>query len=130
MRFYLHDNGRHALGAGEPGIFQQSMQDLMAWAEKGIVPPPSTRYTIRNGQVIPALLAADRHGLQPVMDLKVNGGTRADLKDLPSWNDLPSTRAGAAAVLDYPTIAGLNVPTPLSIPAALDKVTPALRALR
>lgn len=60
----------------------------------------------------------------------VNGGTKDALKDLPGWDDLPSVRGGSAAVLDYPTIAGLNVPTPLSIPAALDKVTPALRALR
>ncbi|HEY3687967.1 MAG TPA: ABC transporter substrate-binding protein [Streptosporangiaceae bacterium] len=60
----------------------------------------------------------------------INGGTKANLKDLPGWNDLPSVRDGSAAVLDYPTIAGLNIPTPLSIPAALDKVTPALRALK
>jgi hypothetical protein len=77
MRFYLHDNGSHTWGGGEPGIFQQSIQDLMAWAEKGIVPPPSTRYTIRNGQVIPAPLAAERFGLQPVMTLTANGGARA-----------------------------------------------------
>ncbi|MEJ6009570.1 PKD domain-containing protein [Novosphingobium aquae] len=77
MRFYLHDNGRHAAGAGEPGVWQQSIQDLMAWAEKGIAPPKSTAYAIRNGQVIPPDDAAARGGLQPVMDLKVNGGTRA-----------------------------------------------------
>lgn len=60
----------------------------------------------------------------------INGGTKADLKDLPGWNGLPSVRDGSAAVLDYPTIAGLNTPTPLSIPAALDKLAPALRALK
>jgi hypothetical protein len=53
------------------------MQDLMAWVEKGITPPPSTSYTIRNGQVIPAREAAERHGLQPVMNLTANGGARA-----------------------------------------------------
>jgi len=77
MRFYLHDNGNHSAGAGQPGIFQQSIQDLMAWAEKGIAPPPSTRYTIRNGQVISATEAADRYGLQPVMTLTANGVARA-----------------------------------------------------
>jgi hypothetical protein len=77
MRFYLHDNGRHAVGGGEPGVWQQSMQDMMAWVEKGVVPPPSTSYTIRNGQVIPPDNAAARHGLQPVMGLTVNGGARA-----------------------------------------------------
>ncbi|MFT4025462.1 MAG: hypothetical protein QM676_01475 [Novosphingobium sp.] len=79
MRFYLHDNGRHALGAGEPGIFQQSVQDLMAWAERGVAPPPSSTYTIRGGQVIPAEKAADRHGLQPVMTLTANGAGRASV---------------------------------------------------
>jgi hypothetical protein len=77
MRFYLHDNGRHAVGGGEPGIFQQSIQDLMAWVEKGIAPPPSTSYTIRNGQVIPPDYAAERHGLQPVMSFTANGVARA-----------------------------------------------------
>lgn len=80
MRFYLHDNGSHSAGAGEPGIFQQSMQDMMAWVEKGVVPPPSTRYTIRNGQVVPAPRAADRGGLQPVMTLAVDGANRAMVK--------------------------------------------------
>ena len=77
MRFYLHDNGRHAAGAGQPGIFRQSIIDLMAWAEKGVVPPPSSRYTIRNGQVVMPPEAADRRGLQPVMNVTANGGIRA-----------------------------------------------------
>lgn len=77
MRLYIHDNGRHSTGGGEPGVFQQSMQDLMAWAEKGVAPPRSTQYTIRNGQVILAKEAADRHGLQPVMNFTVNGAPRA-----------------------------------------------------
>jgi hypothetical protein len=77
VRFYLHDHGKHGLGAGQPGVFQQSVQDLIAWAEKGVGPPPSTSYTISNGQVIPAPRAADRHGLQPVMNLSANGVSRA-----------------------------------------------------
>jgi len=77
MRFYLHDNGSHTTGGGEPGIFQQSMQDLIAWVEKGTAPLPSTRYTVRNGQVIAAEKAADRNGLQPVMSVTANGSARA-----------------------------------------------------
>ena len=50
----------------------------MAWAERGVPPPQSTRYTIRNGQVISAPRAVDRHGLQPVMSLTVNHGSRAE----------------------------------------------------
>ncbi len=77
VRFYLHDNGRHGVGGGEPGIFQQSMQDMIAWVEKGIAPPPSTAFTIRNGQVTPPDSAAERHGLQPVMSFTANGVSRA-----------------------------------------------------
>ena len=61
---------------GEPGIFQQAMQDMMAWAEKDIAPPPSTSYTIKDGQVVPPDNAADRHCLQPVMNLTANGVER------------------------------------------------------
>jgi hypothetical protein len=49
----------------------------MTWAEKGIDPPPSVRYSIRNGQVVAAPRAADRGGLQPVMSFTANGGARA-----------------------------------------------------
>jgi hypothetical protein len=53
------------------------MQDMMAWVEKGVEPPPSTSYTIRDGQVVPPASAAERHGLQPVMSLSANGAARA-----------------------------------------------------
>jgi hypothetical protein len=79
FRFYIHDNGNHSVGAGEPGIFQQSIQDLMAWVERDVPPPPSTSYTIRNGQVVLPARAADRHGLQPVVNFSVNGGSRAEV---------------------------------------------------
>src|SRR5579862_2496703 len=79
FRFYLHDNGRHTTGGGQPGIFRQSIIDLMAWVEKGVAPPPSSVYTIKNGQVILAPKAAERHGLQPVMELTANGVVRAQI---------------------------------------------------
>jgi hypothetical protein len=77
MRFYLHDNGNHSTGGGIPGMFRQSIADLMAWAEQGIAPPPSVRYVINNGQIVAAPRAADRGGLQPVMDVTANGASRA-----------------------------------------------------
>lgn len=77
MRFYLHDNGSHAVGGGQPTIFNQALIDMMAWAERGIEPKPSSRYTIVNGQVILAPDAGARKGLQPVINLTANGGDRA-----------------------------------------------------
>ncbi len=115
MRFYLHDNGRHAAGGGEPGIFQQSIQDLMAWAEKGVAPPPSTAYAIRNGQVVPPDDAAARRGLQPVMNLTVNGGTRAVVRV-----NQPVTLAGKFAM---PPKTGLIVQYGWSIDGKADPMT-------
>lgn len=80
MRFYLHDNGRHGAGGGEPGTFQQAMQDMMDWVEDGKTPPQSTSYTIVDGQVVPPASAAERGGLQPVMSLAANGKTRAKVQ--------------------------------------------------
>lgn len=52
----------------------------------------------------------------------INGGDESDLADIPGFDQLP----GTVAVLDYPTVVGLNTPTPLSIPYALEKMKPQL----
>lgn len=52
----------------------------------------------------------------------INGGDKKDLADIPGFEDLP----GTVAVLDYATIVGLNTPSPLSIPYALEKLRPSL----
>lgn len=62
-----------------------------------------------------------------VLFFLINGGTKADLKDLPGWKNLPAVKAGDDALLDYPTATALNTPTPLSIPAALGKLMPVLK---
>jgi iron complex transport system substrate-binding protein len=52
----------------------------------------------------------------------VNGGDESDLADVPGFDTLP----GTTAVLDYPTIVGLNTPSPLSIPYSLERLRPYL----
>lgn len=52
----------------------------------------------------------------------VNGGDESSLADIPGFADLP----GTTAVLDYPTIVGLNTPSPLSVPYSLQQLRPAL----
>ncbi|WP_093417547.1 ABC transporter substrate-binding protein [Saccharopolyspora flava] len=54
----------------------------------------------------------------------VNGGDRSALAGIPGFAQLP----GTVEVLAYPTIAGLNTPSPLSLPYALDQFLPSLRA--
>lgn len=53
----------------------------------------------------------------------VNGGDESDLADIPGFDALP----GTVALLDYPTIVGLNTPSPLSIPYSLDRLRPYLQ---
>jgi iron complex transport system substrate-binding protein len=61
-------------------------------------------------------------------DLLVLFTNGADPEEIVGYDDLPAVRSGAAAVLDYATVAGLNTPSPLSLPYALDAIRPALDA--
>ena len=62
------------------GILQQALRDVAAWAERGIAPPQSTNYRMDDGQVVVPASAPERKGPQPVVDVTVNGGARADVK--------------------------------------------------
>lgn len=61
------------------GVIQQALRDLSDWVEKGLAPPPSTSYKMLDGQVLVPVTAAERQGLQPVVEVKANGGVRADV---------------------------------------------------
>jgi hypothetical protein len=61
------------------GVLQQALRDLSDWVEKGVEPPAATNYKIEDGQVLIPPTAAERKGIQPVVDLKVNGSKRADI---------------------------------------------------
>jgi hypothetical protein len=61
-------------------IIQQALRDLIQWVEKGIAPPSTTNYTVTDGQVILPPTAAERQGVQPVVNLLVNGKSRTDIK--------------------------------------------------
>jgi hypothetical protein len=60
------------------GALQQALRDLAAWVEKG-VKPSETAYKIADTQVVVPKSAAERKGVQPVIDLKANGGARAEV---------------------------------------------------
>jgi hypothetical protein len=61
------------------GELQEALRALAAWVEQGTPPPASTSYRIADGQVIIPPTAAERKGIQPVVDLQVNGHDRADI---------------------------------------------------
>ncbi|WPV02006.1 hypothetical protein SNE26_09485 [Mucilaginibacter sp. cycad4] len=62
------------------GVLQQALLDLSAWVEKSIAPAPSTNYKIVDGQVVLPPAANERKGIQPVVFVKANGGTRSEVR--------------------------------------------------
>ncbi|PVH76578.1 hypothetical protein DL98DRAFT_640825 [Cadophora sp. DSE1049] len=62
------------------GIIQQALRDISLWAEQDIPAPDSTVYTVWDSQILPAKTASKRRGIQPVVDLTVNGRDRMTTK--------------------------------------------------
>jgi len=62
------------------GVLQQALLDLSEWVEKGIAPPSTTNYKIKNSQIILPGGANERKGIQPVIALKANGSNKAEVK--------------------------------------------------
>ncbi|MFX1284510.1 MAG: PKD domain-containing protein [Promethearchaeota archaeon] len=62
------------------GILQQALRDMSTWVEKGVAPPASTTYKVVDGQIQVPASAVERKGIQPVVNLTVNGAERADVK--------------------------------------------------
>lgn len=57
-------------------VIYQALEDVAAWAEKGVAPPRSTQYEVtRDSQIELPGNAAARAGIQPVVDLSGRGGS-------------------------------------------------------
>jgi hypothetical protein len=61
------------------GVLEQALRDLVSWVEHGLPAPPSTRYEIIDGQAVVPASAADRLGIQPTVDVTVNGRELAEV---------------------------------------------------
>jgi hypothetical protein len=61
------------------GVIQQALRDLSDWVEKGLAPPASTTYKVVDGQVVVPSTTTERKGIQPVVEVKANGGARAEV---------------------------------------------------
>lgn len=83
------------------GVLQQALRDVAAWVERGVEPPEETQYQVREGQVYVASTAAERKGVQPVVDLKANEGERADVR--------VGERVELVATIEVPPKAGVIV---------------------
>lgn len=62
------------------GVLYQSLLDVSAWAEKGIPPAKTTNYQITDGQATIPETARERGGIQPSVNLRVNGSKIAEIK--------------------------------------------------
>jgi len=89
FRLWFTDHAQHgadvpagaaqARTVGYRGVLEQALRDLSAWVEKGVPAPASTSYQIDDAQVIMPPTAAQRRGIQPVVELRVDGGERSDV---------------------------------------------------
>ncbi|MCU1594590.1 MAG: hypothetical protein JWO12_1982 [Frankiales bacterium] len=59
-------------------IIEQSLADLITWVEDG-VKPVGTTYDYVDGKVVLPPSAAERGGIQPVIEVSVDGGQRAEV---------------------------------------------------
>jgi hypothetical protein len=59
-------------------IIEQSLHDLIDWVEHGIA-PSSTAFDYDNGCVTLPSVAAERGGIQPVVEVTANGALRAEV---------------------------------------------------
>lgn len=89
FRIWYTDHAMHAETAGVQaklhvvdylGILNQALLDIAAWVEKGIVPPASTNYVERDGQIYVPETADERCGVQPVVDLAAEGSNCITVK--------------------------------------------------
>ncbi|MDG2005273.1 MAG: hypothetical protein P8J20_18275 [Novosphingobium sp.] len=88
FRIWYTDNAQHSSTSDQTqlthvvnyqGVLDQALRDLSNWVENDISPADSTDHKVVKGQVELPATAAARKGIQPVVDLKVNGGNRAEL---------------------------------------------------
>ena len=93
-RLWFVDNAMHTAPVNQPGgpwparttrvvsyagVLQQALRDLSDWVERGLAPPPSTNYEVIDGQVCVPATAKARRGIQPLVEVRANGTTRAEV---------------------------------------------------
>lgn len=69
----------HAHTVSFGGALQQALRDVARWVEQG-VRPNQTSYTVHDTQVEVPATASERGGVQPVIELRVDGGQRVDIR--------------------------------------------------
>ena len=96
--FWLNDNADHNALHDESfpylnarlidyeGIINQALLDLSAWVENDVKPPNSTAYNVVDSQLIFTDNTAARGGIQPIVELTVDGAVRTSITSGSSVN--------------------------------------------
>ena len=120
LRVWLNDNAAHLIpqrrAPGDvpvvatrlvdwTGIIERALDDVIAWVERGVAPPTDTSFIVDDGLISLAPTAAERGGVQPVLDVRVNGERRLRLRvgeqaEFCVQIDLPPN-AGDATVIEW-----------------------------
>lgn len=102
------------------GVLERALRDLASWVESGRPPAESTRYDITGSQIALPSSAAERRGIQPIVDLTANGQEHTDVGagvpvQLEARIEMPSGVTGEVVSLEWDTGDGENftsVPVP------------------
>ena len=84
-RIWLNENANHHASnsikslINYTGVLEQALLDLSAWVENGVEPPKSSSYDVVDSQLILEEDATARGGIQPGVELTVNGASRANI---------------------------------------------------
>jgi hypothetical protein len=110
------------------GVLQQGLRDLARWVETG-ARPSDTGYSMKQSQVEVPLTAGERQGIQAVIDLRVNGGVRAEasVNERVSFSAIVEVPAGAGMVVevnwDFEGLGKFAATTIFASPQSLTRVT-------
>lgn len=89
LRLWYTDNALHADEETQEdpthtvsylGVQEEALLQISAWVERGIEPSPSTSYGVCRGQVVVPADADARRGIQPTVEMEVDGGARAEVE--------------------------------------------------
>jgi hypothetical protein len=105
---------------------KQGLRDLAAWVENG-ERPIETRYEVADTQIILPESAGERQGIQPVVELKANGASRAEVTSgapvrFTGTIEVPES-AGKIIAAEWDFEDSGDFPTPADIPKPASRVT-------
>jgi hypothetical protein len=61
------------------GVLHQALWELSQWVEKGALPADNTVYQVEQGQIEVPTSANERKGIQPTVQLRAKGASRAEV---------------------------------------------------